>query len=412
MTKRFSTYGLVLMLLSAYLPVHGQIRDQRCFSTRPRLEPTACEMRMKEELDQEDTLRICILGDMMLHTAQLHQALQAGADSQDSESYRFDSFRLIEDRLKAADLTIANLEFTLAGPPYSGYPSFSAPDSYAQYAADCGVDVFLTANNHILDKGSRGTARTLEVYRKMEASAGIRWTGCSPEGSTPYAPLLIDIKGTRIALLNFTYGTNVGKDRHWPEINYLRQKIVDEAFHQAKEGGAKVCIALPHWGPEYQLRHSASQKQAALMLSDAGADIIIGAHPHVIQDKEILHKGKENVQVLYSLGNAVSNMSAPDTQAGLLAHLTMIVKMNGTVDILPVQTTWLWCSRPGGYDRSYTVLPIADYIGRRSEWMGPWDYDKMMKTWKRVSTATGIAVDATPEKNKTKYDKNDYIGSH
>ena len=397
MTKRFFTYGLFLTLLSGILPANGQSSGLDHVPARPRLEPTACEMRMKEELDREDTLRICILGDMMLHTAQLQQALQDGGDPHEASAYRFDCFRLIADRLKEADLTIANLEFTLAGPPYSGYPCFSAPDTYAQYAAECGIDVFLTANNHILDKGSRGAARTLEIYRQMETSHGIRWTGCSPEGSPACAPLLLDLDRTRLALLNFTYGTNVGKDQHWPEINYLRQRTVDEAFRLAERGGADFCIALPHWGAEYQLRHSSSQHKAAEMLVEAGADVIIGAHPHVIQDQESFRKDGQEIQVLYSLGNAVSNMSARDTQAGLLAHLTLVRKMNGTLEVLPVRATWLWCSRPGGYSQSYTVLPIAEYIGRRSDWTGPWDYDKMMATWKRVSKVTGIAFSAETE---------------
>ena len=86
-----------------------------------------------------DTLSVTVIGDVMMHSRQLEY---------DCRSF----FARSEHLLRQADVTAANMEFTLAGEPYTGYPCFSAPDAYAQYMADCGVDIFLTANNHILDK--------------------------------------------------------------------------------------------------------------------------------------------------------------------------------------------------------------------------------------------------------------------
>ena len=111
-----------------------------------------------------------------------------------------------------------------------------------------------------------------------------------------------------------------------------------------------------------------------------GADIIIGAHPHVVQDTASIN----NVPVVYSLGNAVSNMSAPNTQLELMATVKFVRQCNGDISMEPIELTWLWCSRPGGFNNGYTVVPIEEYIGRRDEWTGGWDYDKMMSTYEEI----------------------------
>lgn len=325
---------------------------------------------------RQDTLTIVFLGDMMMHAMQLETARKKDG-SYDFRSY----FRLVEDRIKDADIAVANMEFTLAGEPYEGYPSFSAPDSYAQYLADCGFDVFLAANNHILDKGCIGAERTAETYRRLENEKGIMFTGLASdedERSRNY-PLFVRRKGITVAFLNFTYGTNLGADAHWPKTNYMgRRSEVLKALEAAED--ADVTVALPHWGPEYVLTHSESQEETAGWLAENGTDIIIGTHPHVVQDTASIGK----VPVIYSLGNAVSNMSAANTQIELMATVKIVRHGNGDISMLPVGLTWLWCSRPGGFSDDYTVVPVEDQIGRKEEWTGGWEYDKMVETYRRI----------------------------
>ena len=122
--------------------------------------------------------------------------------------------------------------------------------------------------------------------------------------------------------------------------------------------------------------------------------MIIGAPPHVIQDFQMLETSETNgykkVPVAYSLGNAVSNMSARNTQLELMATVRIVMHGNGDVEILPLEFTYLWCSRPGGFRDSYTVVPVEEYIGRKEEWLGPWEYDKMVDTYIYVKEQTGI----------------------
>ncbi len=333
-------------------------------------------------LYQEDTVTICVMGDMMMHTAQVENAHRL--------LHRYDFtqyFKHIRNRIKDADLAIANMEFTLAGEPYTGYPAFSAPDSYAEYLADCGFDIFLAANNHIFDKGSEGASRTIARYRELSKSHGIRYCGLTAdqEDREQTYPLIINTKGISIAIVNFTYGTNLGADMHWPKVNYMNDKArVKEALDKASE--SDFTLVLPHWGNEYELKHSPQQSETAQWLIENGADMIIGTHPHVVQDCETI----DGVQVIYSLGNAVSNMSAANTQVELMAEIRLIRETDGDIRVLPVRFTWLWCSRPGGYGNSYTVLPVEEQIGRRKEWKGAWEHDKMTRTYNRVRSATGI----------------------
>ena len=134
---------------------------------------------------------------------------------------------------------------------------------------------------------------------------------------------------------------------------YLENAVenAENALGKAEEI-ADFTIVCPHWGTEYELLHSEQQKITAMWLVEQGADLIIGCHPHVVQDTTMI----DGVPVAYSLGNLVSNMSAPNTQIGLMITVRYIRKNNGDIKMLPLELTHLWCSRPGGYCDSYTVL--------------------------------------------------------
>lgn len=320
-------------------------------------------------IDIPDTIRFCFAGDIMMHARQL-------------EFDYSDYFSEVEHLLKEADYAVANMEFTLAGEPYTGYPQFSAPDIYAEHVAESGVNIFLCANNHILDKGSEGAERTLQQYRRLADSHGVRFTGAagSQEEMDSTTPLFIEEDGIRIALINFTYGTNLGSTDHWPKVNYLNQRQFLKNMLQKAENEADFTIALPHWGEEYQLIHSENQEATAKWLIENGADLIVGTHPHVVQDVDQIG----TVPVAYSLGNAVSNMSAANTQIGLFLTVDLIVESNGKVRVGQVEPTYTWCSRPGGFGTSYAVVVVEEQIGNKEDWSGGWEYEKMMTTYERV----------------------------
>ncbi len=326
---------------------------------------------------EADTLTLTVIGDIMLHSRQME--------------YHYGPFLSgIAPRLREADFAIGNLEYTLGGEPYSGYPAFSAPDSYAEYAAECGIDIFLTANNHILDKGLKGLSRTLDKYKEMEASWNVRFTGSAIDNEDKMGryPLIIRKKGFNIALLNFTYGTNVGGlADSWPATFRMNREEIAGAIGRAEEKMADFIIALPHWGNEYELRHSKSQMDMAKWLISNGVDAIVGSHPHVVQDSCLI----DGKPVFFSVGNAVSNMSAANTQIGLAVTLKFFRDSNGDKRMLEPEVTYNWCSLPGRLCDNYSAVEVKDYLECRESWLNEADYYKMKRTYSYVRETTGVS---------------------
>lgn len=335
-------------------------------------------------LYRNDTVTIRFLGDVMMHQRQIDNAIK------EDGTYDFDSyFRYIRDDLKSADIAVVNMEFTLGGEPHTGYPAFSAPDGIAHYMADCGIDVFLTANNHIFDKGKSGAGRTLDIYRNLSQSHGVSFTGLAADEKEREwnHPLVRMARGIRFAFVNMTYLTNGGRREGWPKVCYLDdEQDISLAMEDAERKGADIVIALPHWGEEYELLPSEAQKQKAEFLVRSGADLIIGAHPHVIQP--IWMTG--NVQTAFSLGNAVSNMSAKNTRLELMITARIVREADGDIRILKLEPQFLWCSLPWHFAERYTVLPVRKFIGKRDLWINKADYDNMVTTYERVKNITGI----------------------
>src|SRR5690606_33958239 len=152
----------------------------------------------------QDTTRISLLfaGDIMGHDSQI-----ASAFDPDTKTYDYTScFARMRPYIQSADIAFGNLEVTLAGPPYKGYPQFSSPDELAVTLKNVGMDVLVTANNHSLDRGKKGLERTI----MMLDSLGILHTGTfrdTVERMNDY-PLFVEKNGFNLALLNYTYGTN------------------------------------------------------------------------------------------------------------------------------------------------------------------------------------------------------------
>lgn len=362
MRRTFSI--IAAFLLACTLPCKAQI-----IVPEPSLEPLRVSI---------DTAEVFIIGDVMMHSAQL---------SKDCHPF----LQHIAPKSKKADISIANAEFSVAGKPYTGYPTFSTPEYYPEYlVSDYGADILLTANNHILDKGSKGLERTLETYRHLQDSLGVQFTGSalSPEEYEQVYPLIVRANGIRVALINFTYGTNLGGSTEWPKVQRMDKEAIAAAFQRAKEHHADFIIALPHWGEEYSLKHNKKQQEWAEWLVAQGADAIVGAHPHVVQDSTTVN----GVPVFYSIGNAVSNMSAINTRLELSVTLRFVLnRVSGEKQMLQPEVNFMWCTLPGTLTDNYSTIFIKEWANRKNDWLTPYDYENMLQTYQRVKTATGIS---------------------
>ena len=269
-----------------------------------------------------DSISLYFAGDMMQHKAQLDAALQTDG------TYNYSGcFTQVISEIEAADIAVCNFETTLGGAPYTGYPQFCSPDAYAQAVRDAGFDIFLTANNHCMDTRTRGLVRTLDVLDSL----GIKHLGTyrnQAERDSSY-PFMIERNGMRIALLNYTYDTNGIPVAPPCIVNYIDTTIIKADIRRARQLKADCIIACMHWGTEYMLQPDAQQKKLEDWLYAHGVDHIIGSHPHVVQPVRTLPDYRNRPirhLTVWSLGNYISNMSAPNTFNGLA--VTLYLKKN------------------------------------------------------------------------------------
>lgn len=275
-------------------------------------------------------LSIVAVGDIMMWPRQIEAARTGGGYSFD---YVFDDVR---EHLKA-DLVIGNLETVFAGPPYltrsgNGWrpPSFSCPDELAPALKRAGFNVLVTANNHIMDRGMKGMRRTLDVLD----TAGIKHTGTYRTEADAYAesdyPLLMNVRGTRIGIAAGTYGTNLCKLPARPR--WAVDLLADVPFKlNVLRPDVDVLIAYLHVGTEFSPTSGPLQRRWFKRCFDAGADIVLGSHPHVLQPVETVG-GKI---AAYSLGNFVSKKmnGVPGTMRSGILRIK-----DGKAELIPTWT--------------------------------------------------------------------------
>jgi hypothetical protein len=261
-------------------------------------------------LPTDHVYRFWFVGDLMAHLPQLEAAKTSAG------RYDFDSvFVFLQPWFKTADLRFGNLEFTLAGPPYRGYPMFSGPDAYAEALKKAGFDVLFTSNNHSLDRGAKGLRRTLKVLDSL----GIVHTGTFTNDAAFEAerPMVLQVGHLRLALLNPTYGTNGMPVEGKVRIELLDSVLLRKASQTQAWKEADMRLVYVHWGSEYQVKPSSTQKKWASFFKDINTDVVIGSHPHVVQPMEM----EREMPVFYSLGNFFSNQRDRGCDGGIVACL-------------------------------------------------------------------------------------------
>lgn len=324
--------------------------------------------------EQTTKIRISAAGDIMFHQTQLTSGYDEATKTYDFKPV----FEDVKPILSTSNLAIANLETTLGGPEkgYSGYPLFNSPDEVIDALKYAGIDIVATANNHSLDTGSDGLKRTVQKLNEN----GIDTVGTYAE--KPDSRILLkDIEGIKIAILAYTESTN-GLGSNYPAdqlnnmLNLMTKENILRDIEEAKHLEADFIIAFMHWGTEYMEEPNEKQVEYAKTMAEAGVDLILGSHPHVIQKAEIIETGASETFVIYSMGNFISNQRketlGPDkelTEDGIIVqidieknHLTNETKI-ANVEYVP---TWVYRELKSGSSNKYTyrILPIADSLLR------------------------------------------------
>ena len=311
------------------------------------------------------SVKLLFLGDVMGHDAQI---IAAHDSSENTYNYN-GSFQYFKSYFNSADAVIANLEVTLAGAPYKGYPQFSSPDALAQAAKDAGIDIMITANNHSLDRGKKGATRTLSVLDSM--NYGYTGTFDSLPVRKRKYPLIFEINNISIALLNYTYGTNGIKVKAPFIVNYIDTALIKKDIAKAKSVSPDFIIVTLHWGKEYERTENKKQQQLAQFIFKEGADAIIGSHPHVIQPIDYNYDSVTRTYhqaIFYSLGNYVSNQRSQYKDGGIIAELELS-KSNSKKAITDVKHMPYWVYRPTNSfgKHEFFVLPIPFYELKKEE---------------------------------------------
>ncbi|MDX9902569.1 MAG: CapA family protein [Bacteroidales bacterium] len=326
-----------------------------------------------EEQERDSVLTLLFTGDIMGHDGQIASAFD---DSTGTWSYE-SVFRYVAPLISDADLAIGNLEVTLGGPPYKGYPQFSSPDALAEACRNAGFDILVTANNHAADRGPRGIFRTIRVLDSL----GIRHTGTwnSSEERDTLSPLMINHDSITIALLSYTYGTNGIVVPPPATVAYIDTLRAAADIAGAGLKGADATVIFVHWGIEYDTLPSARQKQTAAAFLNSGSDIVIGSHPHVLQPM-IADTGSCRLSkpVVWSMGNFVSNQRTRRRDGGAMIRIELALQ-GDTVVITDAGyvLTWVYTPTEEG-KRKYYILPCAEFEDQPEFFRSSSDYDAMM----------------------------------
>lgn len=302
---------------------------------------------------QAQQLNLLFLGDFMQHGPQI----EAAKDS--TGAYNYDHyFDYINPLIHTADLTIANLEVTLAGAPFSGYPQFSAPDEYAYAIQNAGIDILTTANNHSNDRGAKGLLRTLDVLDTLQMPHLGTYRDTAERAAT--YPMIIDRNGLRIALLTYTYGTNGIKTVAPQVVNMIEEGAMLADLEEVKTLNVDFTVVIMHWGTEYLSHPDKYQRTWGEWLLSQGVDAVIGGHPHWVQPMELRTDSATAQQQLitWSLGNIVSNQRREHTDGGAAVQFTVVKDADGTVRIKDAgyHLHWVWVDERVAQKR-YRILP-------------------------------------------------------
>ena len=343
-------------------------------------------------LRAQETLSLLFAGDAMGHEPQFQWAYNPQTDTYNYEP----NFRYVRPYIVKSDMAIVNLEVTLGGKPYSGYPTFSTPDSYKDALVDCGFDVITLANNHILDRGKRGMERTLDKVADCPNVGAYR---DSLDRANRY-PLILELQGLRIALFNVTYGCNGFLPVKPNIVNFIDTAQIAADLRSLEGKNVDMKIMSIHWGDEYVTKAIPKQRELARWLAEQGFDLIIGGHPHVVEDAEYLtvtrvRDNKEvqvQVPVLYSLGNLISNQRRLNTNGGIMVRIDL-QRDNAeikNVSYLPcyVHKGTISYKKDGKNvtEKHFFLLPTTDYLNGKLPFKLDAEAEKALRVFHKNTT--------------------------
>ena len=379
--QKYKTYLLSTSILISLMLLASHSFDKIALKETPAASPPSSEVKKETSSPENDpmgsqTLLITAVGDIMVHESQWR------SQKTSENSYDFtNNFKHISPFIKASDLAFANFESTiLQGTPFSSYPVFNSPPEILTAMKEAGFTHISTANNHSMDTGYKGIQGTLSaMYEEGLIPLGTYETG--KKKSFHFET----IQGIKLGIASYATGyfsgntvtvNSIQSNGLERNINFIHMTDPYEAFLRIKEdllmmkeASVEAIILLLHWGTEYTSYPSSFQKTLARLLIDEGVHLIIGSHPHLLQEMEVLlsSDGHHEGLVLYSLGNFLSNqreeiLGIPGTEDGAIARILLEKNTEGLVKIKEgtILPTWVYRKDVSPDQKIYTyeILPL------------------------------------------------------
>jgi len=322
----------------------------------------------KSKTPVQKTVVLVATGDILMHNTQISSGQQADG------SFQFDSFfASVKSLIQIGDYASTNFEAAMAGGDsgYTGYPKFNSPDEMATTLKEAGYDLVITANNHILDRGYTGAIRTMSILR----NAGLDIVGTYQSPKEKDAFLIKDLDGVRVGYLAYSYGTNgiPVPNEHPYFFNFLNQDTIFKDVNTLRSK-VDILVLVLHWGIEYSLQPTEEQQELARIFLEAGVDVILGSHPHVIQPMKVMKIDNKDKLIIYSMGNFLGDQRGVERNSGVILNLTF--QKNDTLG----QTVLKNVSYTPTYSHSYLdqgrlrfrVVAVEDAIRKVQEGKDPY----------------------------------------
>ena len=269
----------------------------------------------------------------MVGDALIHESVYVDARKNDG-SYGFKPMiDLIKPISSSYDLAYYNQETILGGKSIglSHYPRFNSPQEVGDAMIDAGFDLVSLATNHTMDKGEAGVLASVKYWKnKKDIVTSGQWSS-QAERDTPRVYEKNGIKYAFFSYTTLTNGLNTPNGKSYLNNVYSDSKAKAD-IERVKDKVDVIMVAM-HWGVEYSLNVSNEQERIAKYLSSLGVNLIIGAHPHVVEPVEYINNGK--TFVIYSLGNFISGQIGVEKLTGLMMEVTIkkLVDVDGSVKV-------------------------------------------------------------------------------
>ena len=326
------TFLIIVGILIAIIVVSIGINGTRLYFDRKEIARQQEEIRQQSEeifsqitdninqanqnISESDVLiKMSAVGDILCSQEMLDDAY-----NEQTKSYNFSHmFSRVSGFIDEADVVMGTMETGITDS--KEYNSQNAPIEFAQAVKNSGVNLVTIAHNHSLDNGVDGLSETQKNLEKLDYSV------IGSQIDTANSVEIREVKGAKIAFLSYTCFMDNEQAKDKEELNcvnmYSEEKALED-IEYAKENGAEYICVMIHWGDAITETVNSEQKEIADFLVENDVDLILGAHPSVVQPMEVRkNKDGDNVFIAYSIGTYISTLSSEDARTELVLNIEL-----------------------------------------------------------------------------------------